>query len=55
MDKFKPVRNEKTITSIRLDISLLDKIDEIAGKTNLSRNELIIQCLEFSIRHYSQE
>ncbi len=51
MSEFKPVKQEKTIISIRLDVDLLKKIDELAYKTDISRNELIIQCIDFAIKN----
>ena len=49
MKKFRPIKQEKTIISIRLDIDLLDTIDDISTKTDISRNEFIIQCIEYAI------
>ena len=49
MKKFRPIKQEKTIISIRLDIDLLDTIDDISAKTDISRNEFIIQCINYAI------
>lgn len=51
MVKFIPSKNEKIVISIRLEIDKINKIDEIANKINISRNELINQCLDFSLNN----
>ena len=45
MEEFKPIKTEKTVISIRLDVNMLKNIDEISAKTDISRNEFIIQCI----------
>jgi len=52
LKEFKPVKTEKTIISIRLNVDLLDKVDELAGKTDISRNELIVQGIEYSLKNF---
>lgn len=49
MKSFRPVKQEKTIISIRMDVKLLKKIDRISIKTDISRNELVVQCIEYAI------
>ena len=49
MSKFKPIKNEKVVISIRIDSAMLSVIDEIAKRTNISRNEIINQSLNFAI------
>lgn len=53
MEKFKPIKtnNEKVVISIRIDIDTLNKIDDEANKTDISRNELIIQCINFALNN----
>lgn len=54
MEKFKPTigsKNGKTVISIRIDNDVLNRIDELADKTFNSRNEIISQCLEYSINN----
>ena len=41
MSKFKPIKNEKFVISIRIDSEMLSIIDDIARRTNISRNEII--------------
>ncbi len=45
----KPINNEKIVVSVRMDISRINKIDEIASKIDISRNELINQCVEYAL------
>lgn len=53
MEKFKPIKtnNEKIVISIRIDTDILNKIDDEANKTDISRNELIIQCINFALNN----
>ena len=46
MEEFKPIKTEKTVISIRLDVNMLKNIDDISAKTDISRNEFIIQCID---------
>jgi len=54
MEKFKPVKQEKTVISIRLDVDTLKHIDDISQKTDISRNELIVQCINFALKNFKQ-
>ncbi len=51
MSKFEPTKNEKLVISIRIDKEKLNIIDEIAKRTDISRNEVINQCLEYAINN----
>ena len=51
MIEFKPIKSEKTVISIRIDTSTLKEIDELSAQTDISRNELIVQCIDFALRH----
>ena len=51
MEEFKPTKTEKTVISIRLDVNMLKNIDEISVKTDISRNEFIVQCIEYAIKN----
>ena len=55
MSGFKPVKQEKTVISIRINMDMLDKIDELSLKTEISRNEFIVQCIEYAISNYKSE
>ena len=51
MKDFKPIKQEKTVISIRLDVDTLSKVDELAGKTDISRNEFIVQCIDYALKN----
>lgn len=51
MPKFQPSKNEKIVISIRIEEDKLQNIDDIASKCNISRNELINQCLDYSVNN----
>ena len=53
MSKFEPTKNEKLVIEIRIDKEKLNIIDEIAKRTDISRNEVINQCLEYAINNYN--
>lgn len=51
MEEFKPVKNEKTLISIRLDINMLQRIDKLSQSTDISRNEFIVQCIDYALKN----
>ena len=55
MKEFKPVKQEKTVISIRIDTDMLKNIDDLANKTEISRNEIIIQCIEYALNNISKQ
>jgi len=55
MDGFKPIKNEKTVISIRIDREMLNTIDCLANETDISRNEMIIQCIDYALRSSKAE
>lgn len=59
MNTFQPskriVSNEKLVVSIRMDINRINRIDEIASKIDISRNELINQCIEYALNNIEFE
>lgn len=52
--KFKPRSGEKEVISFRLPKELLSVIDELAVKNALSRNEFMVQCLDFAIENIEE-
>ena len=54
MKDFKPVKPEKTVISVRLNISTLQEIDRLSQKTDISRNELIVQCIEYALKNFKE-
>lgn len=55
MKKFIPTKSEKIVISIRIENEKLDIIDKISSKTNISRNELINQCLDYALNNLEFE
>ena len=55
MKEFKPSKQsktkEKTVISIRIDADTLSKVDELAVKTDISRNEFIVQCINYALEN----
>ena len=51
MSDFKPVKQEKTVISIRINNDMLKIIDNQSAKIDISRNEFIVQCIEFAMEH----
>lgn len=46
---FSPKKNEKQIISIRIPVHLLEDVDAKAAIYDISRNELIVQSIEFAL------
>ena len=55
MEVFSPKKEDKEVISIRLPASLLKRLDESAAKSDLSRNELINQCIVFALNHLKDD
>ena len=51
MKDFKPIKNEKVVISIRIDSDKLKNIDNLANETDISRNKMIIQCIDYALKH----
>lgn len=51
MKKFIPQKPEKEVISIRISTDTISHIDKIASDTDISRNELINQCIEFALQN----
>ncbi len=54
MEQFIPKKLEKDVISIRIETELLKDVDRRAGKADISRNEFIVQCIEFAIEHMEE-
>lgn len=55
MNKFKPIKQEKTVISIRLNVDMINTIDALASDADISRNEFIVQCIEFAINSINKK
>lgn len=53
--KFIPRNGEKEVISFRIPKDLLTKIDKVAIDNSLSRNEFMVQCLEFALVNLAEE
>ena len=51
MKDFIPTKTEKTVISIRMDLELLKTIDKHSDETDISRNEFIVQCIEYALNN----
>lgn len=51
MKRFQTVKSEKIVITIRIEDYRIEELDRIADKINISRNELISQCLDFAIKN----
>ncbi len=53
MENFQPrkrkLNKEKIVISIRIDEDILEKIDKLAIAIDISRNEFIMQCIQFAL------
>jgi metal-responsive CopG/Arc/MetJ family transcriptional regulator len=52
MIQFKPKKEEKTVISMRISEDMLNRIDKLADENEMSRNEFLLQSLEFAMKHY---
>jgi len=55
MENFKPFKNEKTVISIRIDRDMLKTLDDWANETDISRNEMIVQCIDYALKNSKKE
>lgn len=55
MTKFQPLKKktdiEKIVISIRLNIDKVEKLDNLANKIDISRNQLITQCIDYALNN----
>ena len=49
--EFNPSKVEKTVISIRIETERLKTIDGLSASRNISRNEFILQCIDFALEH----
>jgi hypothetical protein len=53
--EFKPLKTEKVVISFRIGVERLELIDKLSTKSDISRNEFIIQCIDFALKNLSNE
>lgn len=52
MKRFQPTnKSEKIVITIRIEDYRVEELDKIANKINISRNELISQCLDLAVKN----
>lgn len=54
MENFRPVKTEKEVISLRISCELLQELDRCAADADISRNELINQCIRFALAHMGE-
>ena len=54
MEKFLPRKPEKEVISMRISVDILAEIDRKAAAIDISRNELLNQCIVFALRHMDE-
>ncbi len=54
MEQFLPKKPEKEVISMRLSLELLAELDRRAEEFDISRNELINQCITFALAHMGE-
>jgi len=52
MTDFNPKKTEKIIISLRIPVDTLKDIDRISADIDLSRNEFVLQCIDYAIENY---
>ena len=55
MKNFIPKAYQKEQITVRLNVAAIEKIDKIASQLNLSRSELINQCVEFALANMNEK
>ena len=55
VSEFNPSKREKTVISIRIPTFMLGKIDDLSADRDISRNEFILQCIDFAFAHLPGE
>ena len=51
LEKFLPKKKEKEVISMRISAELLAELDTKAAAYDISRNELINQCIQFALEN----
>ena len=52
MAEFNPAKIEKAVISIRIPTNTLEAVDRLSANIDISRNEFIVQCINFAIENY---
>ena len=55
MTKFNPQKIEKLIISLRMPKDKVNLIDILATKRDISRNELLMKCIDYALENIEYE
>jgi len=55
MEKFVPKKFEKEVITIRISMDLLEIVDRKAAEIDISRNQFVVQCIEYALAHMEDE
>ena len=55
MKEFKPIKQEKVVISIRINSDTLKLVDDCSYKSDISRNEFIVQCIDYALEHLKKD
>lgn len=55
MAKFVPKKFEKEVVTVRMSSDLLETVDQKAAVTGISRNQFLIQCIEYALANMEDE
>ncbi len=50
MENFRPIKPEKEVISLRISCDTLQELERYAAAADISRNELINQCILFALK-----
>ena len=50
-----PKKDEKDVISLRISLRLLEVIDRKAAEIDISRNQFVVQCIEYALAHMEDE
>ena len=53
MNGFVPKPYKKEAVTIRFDDAILHRLERVADQYGLSRNELVVQCVEYALQNLS--
>ena len=55
MEAFIPKKEDREAITVRIPCDLLETVDKSAAKSDISRNEFIIQSIEFALKHLQED
>lgn len=52
---FDPKKSYKETISIRIDLDTIERLDDLAGRYDISRNQLVVQCIKYALDNMKKE